>query len=181
MKVYQMLKSQVKLFKKNAEKWKPLNRRINKSNNGENLVNKERGNYPHNGGGGQMLLIAGVLMVVMAVAISAISINLSNVGMQLSMEKTSSVLQEFRNVRKNFGLALDENINGENVQEGFKATKDGFFELEMRHGNFFDASLEKRLYTYDGDLEYLLVNLTLSSGDAHIKEEIEYPISSGGV
>lgn len=127
----------------------------------------------------QMILLAGITIAVLIVALSSISVNLSNIGVGLSLEKSISPLEEYINVRHIFINVFNNSCGGHNdtniVWSAFNYTKNVLFGIEMRYGNYFDAELRNIDY-YNEDTLDVSVCLKLICKNTRIEEEIRIPI-----
>jgi hypothetical protein len=161
---------------------KNLNIRKYEDNIRKILVSKPQGCGLHVRGGdrAQMLLVAGIVMSVSIILASLIATNLSNVGLSLTMERSTSLLQEYRNVRYVFITILNETCNGypSNIRYAFNYTRDALFDIETRHGNYFIAELQKIVFFNESASKYanVYVYLSLTHEDSHVDESFAIPV-----
>ena len=122
----------------------------------------------------QMILIAGIMIAVLIIALSSITVNLSNVGVELSLERSISPLEEFMNIRHVFITVFNNSCGGhkDNIEHAFNYTKNVLFNIEMRYGNYFDAELRN----YDVGNSVASIYLKLICKNTRIEEEIRIPI-----
>ena len=147
------------------------------------LVSKPHDSGLHNNRGGeraQMLLVAGIVMSVSIILASIIATNLSNVGLSLTMERSTSLLQEYRNIRYVFITVLNETCNGypSNIRYAFNYTRDALFDIETRHGNYFNAQFQKIKFFNESEYKYanVYVYLSLTHESSHVDESLAIPI-----
>ncbi len=123
---------------------------------------------------GQMFIMAAIFIAVSVIVLSVISVNLSNKDVYLPMEKSTSLVDEYRNVRSSFGDMLVSNIgntsNSDLLYSVFERIVDVFSSLEISYGNYFDADI------VSVEENSLTVDLILSNGGTSISEEIVYQI-----
>jgi len=161
---------------------KSLNIRKYKDNIRKMLVSKPQSCGLHVRGGdrAQMLLVAGIVMSVSIILASIIATNLSNVGLSLTMERSTSLLQEYRNIRYVFVTILNETCNGypSNIRYAFNYTTDALFDIETRHGNYFTAELQKIEFFNESAYRYanVYVYLSLTHENSHVDESFAIPI-----
>jgi len=161
---------------------KNLNIRRYKDNIRKILVSRPQGCGLHTRGGdrAQMLLVAGIVMSVSIILASLIATNLSNVGFSLTMERSTSLLQEYRNIRYVFSVVLNNSCDGyySNLLYAFNYTKNALFDIEVRHGNYFDASINKMVFHNDSTPKYVdvYVYLSLTHESSHVEEIVRMPV-----
>jgi len=130
----------------------------------------------------QMLLAAGIVIAVSVIIVSVLSVRLSEVGVELYSGKGFSILEEFRNVRDKFGLALSDRIpegtSPNEIYTIFNETKNAFYTAETRYGFYFDCVLNNIVFV-DENVVGVNVTLTLMHQDAKMVEDIIYPVAGG--
>jgi hypothetical protein len=132
----------------------------------------------------QLLLLGGIIISVILIASAAIAINLSNISIPL--DKTSSIKTDYDNIRKEFGIALKDNVKDyltefdpddalQLTQMYSEDIKDTFvFFIESYNDNYFDAEIGEEWK--DGIVGVITVKLTLSDSDEIIQEEVVYDL-----
>jgi len=161
---------------------KSLNIRRYKDNIRKILVSRPRccGLHVRGGDRAQMLLVAGIVMSVSIILASIIATNLSNVGLSLTMERSTSLLQEYRNIRYVFITVLNETCNGypSNIRYAFNYTRDALFDIETRHGNYFNAQFQKIKFFNESEYKYanVYVYLSLTHESSHVDESLAIPV-----
>ncbi len=160
---------------------KNLNSITYKDNNEKRLVSTSHDNYNHyRGDGGQMLLVAAIIIAVSVISTSLIAANLANVNLELNIERTTSILPEYRNIRHKFGIVLNHNINEfsdwNQINNSLKEISNVLFSIEFNHGNFFDAVLKDVICDYRDKSTAMVVTLSLSYENAQITEDVEYQV-----
>ena len=161
---------------------KSLNIRRYKDNIRKILVSRPRccGLHVRGGDRAQMLLVAGIVMSVSIILVSIIATNLSNVGLSLTMERSASLLQEYRNLRYVFSVVFNNSCGGyySNLLYAFNYTKNALFDIEARHGNYFDASINKMVFYNDSTPRYVdvYVHLSLTHESSHVEEMVKIPV-----
>ena len=132
----------------------------------------------------QLLLLGGIIITVILISSASIAISLSNVSIPL--DKTSSIKGDYENIRKEFGIALKDNV-GEYLDDFeyeiskdltvlfFEDIKNSFiFFIEIYNNNYFDAEILE--IWKDDTVGVLLVRLTLSDSDEKIQEDVVYDL-----
>jgi len=98
---------------------------------------------------GQMLLLAGVLLVSMFIMAAVISSNLSNIKIQTSLEQSHPLFLEFEMVKDQFIDALDKKGVGE-----FDSINQRISSIESEYDIYINAELNGNtlsLYLQDDD------------------------------
>ena len=123
----------------------------------------------------QMILLTGVMIAVLIIAMSSISVNLANVGVELSLERSISPLDEYINVRHIFINVFNNSCAGHSdddiVWSSFSYTKKILSNIEIRYGNYFNAELD-----YNEGTSVASVYLSLICKNTCIEEEIRMQI-----
>ena len=132
----------------------------------------------HRGEEAQLLLLGGIAICLAIITLAMISVNLSSISSPI--DKSLFIKPEYDNIRKEFGVALSERLNGkldygENlIRLNFNYTRDTFiFLIESLKGNSFDAKYAGLTYSPDG-VDGIRVILTLSNSYEYVNEEVEY-------
>jgi len=117
----------------------------------------------------QMITLMGVVLVVSIVTLTAFTSDLANINALIPIERSSSILKEFLNVKEDFERAFSYNIANVSIQDAylesqgisyaiinlvanytdypseiyraFNDTLDSFCLLELNHGIIFNAEL----------------------------------------
>jgi len=133
----------------------------------------------------QLLLLGGIMISIILIASASIAISLSNISIPL--DKTSSIKTDYDNIRKEFGIALKDNINQYLLTfdsvNALKLTKIHFedikntfvFFIENFNDNYFDAEIVNDDWK-DDVTGVITVKLTLSDSDETIQEEVVYDL-----
>jgi hypothetical protein len=132
----------------------------------------------------QLFLLGGVVMTIAIISLGIVSVSLSDIGK--SIDTRSFILSDFQNVRKEFGIALKDNIQGllnydednvkNMVESVFNDIRDIFIFTMGTHGLYFNAEYDDMTKT-GGNLDGLIAHLSLSNGDEYISEEVRYYLS----
>lgn len=134
---------------------------------------------------GQLLLLAGIIISISIIAFASITAELStNIG--ITIDKSSFLKSNYDNVRKEFGVALQDNLEGkldyqkttvENlVNLYFNDTRETFvFYVESLHSNYFDAEFLELTYNA-GQINGLKAVLTLANEKEYISEVVTYEL-----
>ena len=142
----------------------------------------------------QLLLLGGIIISVILIASASIAISLSNVSIPL--DKTSSIKSDYDNIRKEFGIALKDNVKEYfmvfNASASSSLTKIFFedikntftFFIETFNDNYFDAEILEELVGSGPDttiwrgsvVGVMTVKMTLSDSDEIIQEEVVYDL-----
>ncbi|HDO19863.1 MAG TPA: hypothetical protein ENG74_03960 [Thermoplasmatales archaeon] len=155
---------------------------------------------------GQIIVMMGVLLSISLILIAAISSELSNIRMVLPEQRTTSLIDDFRDVKKVFGLVLNYNLvdaevnatalaeekynlswpnawysyyvgNIKDLPDAFEKTVREVSIIELSKGNVFDAELVEYYPTTEYSTIYtVVVNLTLGNGMERITERVGYNI-----
>lgn len=131
----------------------------------------------------QLLLLAGIAISVSIIALASIAISLSSISTPI--DKSTFIKSDYDNIRKEFGVALQERLEGkldynENlIRLYFNHTKDMFiFFVESIEGNTFDAEYQGLTYTTDQIAKGIGVKLSMGNGYDYITEVVEYDLRS---
>jgi len=136
----------------------------------------------------QLLLLGGIIITVILITSASIAISLSNVSIPL--DKTSSIKNNYDNIRKQFGIALKDNVKDyleefgpqsskTLVEQYFEDVKSTFsFFIETYNDNYFDATITDIWNDGSGiEIEGVLkIELTYSDNDEEIVEEVVYDL-----
>lgn len=153
----------------------------------------------------QLIALMGIILAISVFLISSLAAEIANIDFVVSTGESTSLSNEFKNVRENFGIALNYNlidikigdgtwgmIENESYFEGdlgempaaFEQTKYEYFSLLFRHGIVFDAYLNHYWYSHEeviqgGKTVFYNVDVTLSldDGDSSITEDVIYLIA----
>lgn len=142
----------------------------------------------------QLIALMGVMLVISVFAISSIAADLANLDIQLTGEKSVSLLDEYIIVKDSFGKSLNYNLsekienigneekfygNMENLTDCFQNTLDEFYEMEIQHDILFDAVLNDYYVAHPGSSDgiYTLdVTLSLENKNTRFVENVKYSI-----
>ena len=149
---------------------KLLNKFINVKNNNE----------------AQLLTMGGILVSIIIISSAIITINLSNVSTPL--DKNDFIKYEFDNVRKEFGVALQDKLenkiqyatrdNDALVRYYFNDTSMVFAYTEFLRGNYFKAEYLGLTFDTEDRADGIIARLVLGNDREYIIEEVEYYIST---
>jgi len=133
---------------------------------------------------GQLLLIAGITLSISIITLSSVAVNLSSIS--LPVEKSLTLKSEYDNIRKEFGIALKDNLkdkiglgsSDEIIKAYFNDVRNTFvFYIESFYDVYFDAELDEDfLKYYNLPISEIRVTITLSNEDEYIKEVVSYYI-----
>jgi hypothetical protein len=127
----------------------------------------------------QMILLAGIMITILVLSMSIVSINLSNVGVSLSLEKNISPLEEYKNLRtvftKVFNASCSKNSDPILVEQAFEYTKNTLFQMAVRRGFYFEAELIN-IQNYDSNHLNVTANLNFVCSNTVIEEQIRTPV-----
>lgn len=127
----------------------------------------------------QMILLAGIMITILVLSMSIISINLSTVGANLSLEKSISPLDEYMNLRtvflKVFNISCNKKTDNHLVHQAFNYTKNTLFKMEARYGYYFDAEIVE-IKDYDDDYLNVTANFRFICKNTVIEEQIRIPV-----
>lgn len=127
----------------------------------------------------QMILLAGIMITILLLSITAIFINLSNIGVTLSLEESSSELDEYTSVRSVFMKVFNQSCNRLNdytmINQAFNYTKQTLFDIELRYGNYLNAELVQ-IKDYDDNQLNVTINLNFITSRTVIDEKISIPV-----
>jgi hypothetical protein len=142
----------------------------------------------------QLIALMGVMLVISVFAISSIAADLANLDIQLTGEKSISLLDEYLIIKDSFGKSLNYNLsekieeidneeklygNMENLTDCFQNTLDEFYEMELQHDILFDAVLNDYYVAHPGSSDgvYILnVTLNLENKNTRYIENVKYSI-----
>ena len=134
----------------------------------------------------QLLTMGGVLVSIIIISSAIITINLSNVITPL--DKNDFIKHEFDNVRKEFGVALQDKLknkiqyvtrdNDALVSFYFNDISRSFAYIEFLRGNYFKAEYLGLTFDTEDRADGVIACLTLDNTKERIIEEVEYYISS---
>ena len=126
--------------------------------------------------------MGGVIITIAILGFGVVITSLSDVTE--TIDKESFLLDEYNNIRKEFGMVLKQNLEGaidndylslEAINFYFNDSMDILVFIESSHGIFFDAELVR--LTYKGEnINGLTARLTLSNEYDYISEEVDYYI-----
>ena len=150
----------------------------------------------------QMLTLLGMILVISIISLTAFSANLSNIDAMIPIERSSSVWNEYLNIKEDFQTALTYNFANVIIQtnktsvfvlfygnysnfsyeinKAFDKTVDSFYLLALQHGIFFNAELIDYwyiTYTTSGPQYEVYYNLYINGGKTSISENITYRFS----
>lgn len=118
----------------------------------------------------QMITLMGIVLAISVFMISSLAAEISNINFVVSTGLSSSLPNEFNNIKESFGTSLNYNLiqidisdgtlaykipidesilNGDvnNISAAFNQTRDEYSNLELKQGYFFDASLNRYWYS----------------------------------
>ena len=142
----------------------------------------------------QLIALMGVMLVISVFAISSIAADLANLDIQLTGEKSTSLLNEYILIKDSFGKCLNYNLSDEidevnfkekfygkliNIPSAFQNTTEEFYEMELQHDILFDAELNDYYVAHPGSSDgiYILdVTLTLENKNTRFVENVKYSI-----
>lgn len=129
---------------------------------------------------GQLLLLTGISICISIVVLSTIAANLT--GMDLSVTQSTSLKEEYDNLRSEFGIVLRDNLADKlNNEKNRVMTAKAYFEnirqvftfyVQTYYDNTFNATLDTSSITERS----LTVTLTLSNEKQLISEVVTYDI-----
>ena len=146
---------------------------------------------------GQFITIMGIILAISIFIISSLAAEISNIDFVVSSGESTSLSNEFNNIKETFVVALNYNLivlididtqTAESYLEGdinnigttFNQTKDEYYALYLKHGILFDAYLNDYWYSHEEIIQgknnvFYRVKMTLSldDGNSFISEEIE--------
>jgi len=134
--------------------------------------------YTNLGKGAQMLMIAGITLVIMILIIASIAVKLSTSGVEIPLKRGGTIFSEYGMLREKFGIALGDNVRSltaSEIREAVNKTRDMFRSVELKHGNIFNAELEDITTDYLG-YTHVMINITLISEDSKITEVVDYTL-----
>lgn len=127
----------------------------------------------------QMILMAGIMISVLVIALATMTGNLANIGVDLSLKRSTSPLDEYINVRDVFIKTFNDTCAGRTdktiVWSALNYTKRTLFDIEIKRGNYFDADLQRISY-YGTDKVEAVVLIELICQKTHIEENIRIPL-----
>jgi len=159
----------------------------------KNLINNDKS---------QVIALMGIILVVSVFAISSIASDLANVDIELSSQKSTSLLSEYIIIKDAFGKSLNYNLadkvekdtlNDKWLYYGdidkidpvdpedsiFIKTVKEFYSMELEHDIFFNAELNDWYIAHpsgsDG-IYHLDVTLTLENRETRFVEDVTYSI-----
>ncbi|MCK4364743.1 MAG: hypothetical protein KAW45_01695 [Thermoplasmatales archaeon] len=128
----------------------------------------------------QLLLLAGIFLSVSIVALSSVMVSLVNAD--VSIDETSFIKPDYDNVRKEFGMALKDKLEGKldysesSVIAYFNDTRDIFvFFIESLNGNYFNAEY-LGLARVGDEIVGITCFLKLGNDNEFVSEIITYDI-----
>lgn len=133
----------------------------------------------------QLLLIAGITMSILIITLSTIAISLSDITIT-SFDKSSSIQPDFDNIRREFGLAMNQKLEGKLsyskesiiglIETYFNETRETFaYFIESYHSNYFNAELQDIVFNNEG-VAGIYVYLTMSNDKESIYETVCYDL-----
>lgn len=133
---------------------------------------------------GQIFLIGGVIIVLAILTFGVVSTSISDISE--TIDKSSFLMPEYSNIRKEFGVALKNKIEDNIIYFNddpieietyinyyFHDTWLVFTVYEALHGNYFYAEYERLIYKGENPVG-LVAKLSLSNGYDVISEEVSY-------
>ena len=139
----------------------------------------------------QLIALMGVMLVISVFTISSIAADLANLDIQLTGEKSISLLNEYILIKDSFGKCINYNLSDyDNVKErfcgnisnlplAFKNTTDEFYNMSLQHDILFDAELNDYYVAHPGSNDgiYILdVTLSLENKNTRFVENVKYSI-----
>ena len=152
-----------------------------------------------------MLVLMGVILSVSIFVIAAVSADIANINTYVPLERSTSLLTEYSNIKEEFGIIFNYNLaeinfylsdsswiygrnssvlyigNFSNITNAFETTRDSFYKIQLQNGNYFNATLLNYSYVtfYFQKNAYLFnvkVKFILSDGKTSISEDVSYII-----
>lgn len=132
----------------------------------------------------QLLLIGGVLITIIILSMTMISISIPDITKPVY--KKDFIKYEYANIREEFGVLLNDNLEGviDHISDSdtfdefgmlhFEETKQMFSYLEKSHGNYFNAEY---VDFSSGPPKKVEIKLTLKNEKETITEIVEYELS----
>lgn len=144
----------------------------------ERVYNKLAKDCQYGGERAQMLIMGAILIAATIIAFSVVVGELSNIPVQLPVQKSSSLFPVFEDIRDKFGYALDDlldaNSSIESINNYFNATRDSFSKIQAQHMQYFDAELLN--VSYYSDYIDIKAKLSLHNDFSMINEEVVFKI-----
>lgn len=125
----------------------------------------------------QVITLLGAILAIGIVLIAGFSSQVALVGGLVPVERSTSLLTDFFNVKDVFATAFNASVedigSDASVMSGFNLAKGWVSSLVKSRGMFFDASVE-RLYDVDSyrGVRLVSVSLFLSDGDTIICKDL---------
>jgi len=91
---------------------------------------------------GQMLLLTGITMILIALTAAFISVDLSNIDVQTSVEESHPLFLEYKMVKEKFLQLFEINKENLNDQEAFDKTLDTLESIEIKYNINLYANLD---------------------------------------
>ena len=128
----------------------------------------------------QLLILTSFIVFVLIIGLGVVSVQLSNINVDLPAEKSHAILTDYADVRVKFGHALYQRLyyipNLDILDDIFNDIVYEFSNVIISHGSYFDAEYTGITYYYNGNPQGIVVNLVYFIDDSYISEEIEYNI-----
>ncbi|RLG44010.1 MAG: hypothetical protein DRN81_05405 [Thermoproteota archaeon] len=131
----------------------------------------------------QVITLLGAILAVGIILIAGFSSQVATVGGLVPVERSSSLLVDFFNVKNAFAAAFNASVDdigsNSNVMNGFEQAKDWVSKLVKCQGRFFDAEI-KQMYDIDvyRGVRCVSVSIVLSDGDTTICKDMLITLSS---
>jgi hypothetical protein len=143
----------------------------------------------------QVIVLMGFLLVIAVLIIASYGVELAELDVLVTSERSSSLLTEFQHIQPSFGVALNYYLvdlsisrftsnsyyvgNISTLPEAFNQTRGKFHRLELTHNIYFDATLNAYWYSYtsyNGDIYSVDVTLKLDDGATRITQNVTYSV-----
>lgn len=127
----------------------------------------------------QMILLSGVMIAILILSMSIVSINLSRIGTDLSLEKNISPLDEYINIRTTFlrvfNISCGRNNDSSMIRQAFNYTEVTLLKIDARYGHYFDASIVE-IKVYDDRYLNVTADFKFVCSNTVIEERVNIPV-----
>ena len=148
---------------------------------------------------GQMIILMGIILALSVFAISVLSADIINLESAIIIERSTSILKEFSNVKEAFIRSMNYNLannvtivndsddepilifkgDPKGIAENFTKTRDQIYTLQLQYHNIFDAKLNRCWYSHmpnENRIYYISATLSLYDGKTYLSEDILFSI-----
>ena len=132
----------------------------------------------------QIITLMGAILAIAIIIMASISANLANLGTGVMMNRSTSLLAEFFNVKDTFAYSLNKSIDDiwddGLIVEKVRDVSKNISRIEAKHGRYFSAEVldiyEPMVYAVE--IRYVRVKLTLTDGITTMSKKMDVAISS---